>query len=512
MGLSTALKTAAVARMARGQAPLVRSSNSFIDRERRWKDVQALIARAVVSDPDIVFYFKAMALNNTLKRLQKVKSLAEEALVTLPGTLMPQRPLNTEQLALLASSGREAQLSVEGGQDPIDHPWFGSQTWDRALAGMGASLNAGGISGPRGEEAVSKTTAAITNLVAAWTDFQESYRATTLTGLGAESLFRTLAVQSSLSKTLQTLEMAPPDNRQTEYINQLAAGLSAVKTMSRDFSFSHRVHIQGGDQRVPQEFEVSPIVQSGNITGFSVRERKTGLGVSPALLNIKVLDQVLINQGSFLGGSKQVASISGSQLLLNSPVPEQAIVSLEIVPLAYIQLNELILRLTDQFFLDPVAQPGARRVNYLTEFSSLVGQINRLSGQQSQVSLLALSLYNLINSIDVPSARAESSLTRLSPLTPASYPVRLATLFAVGNPISSLLASRQIDLVKRARLILRTLKSEGWLRAHRELAEYGSLASVVSMSLQMATFDGVIAELNSDIRSSAEVFNAGVRA
>lgn len=512
MGLSTALKTAAVARMARGQDAIVRSPSSFLDRERRWETVRGLIARAVVADPDIAFYFKGVAINNALTALQKVKALAEEALITLPGTLIPQRPLSTRKLTALAKSGRAAQAVVKSGLDPRANPWFSGQAWDSILTDMGAALNAGEQTGPRGPEAESKFSKAIADLTSAWQDFSARYRIVVLLSLGSESAFRSVAVQSSLDKTLKTLEMDVPDTRQTEYINQLAAGLSSVKTMSRDFSFTRRLLVQAGTHTFPEEFRATPIIQSSTITGFTFTEARTGLPVPPSMLNIKVQDRVLINQAFLIGSSvKYVASISGSQITLNSPSSELEIRSLEILPLASIQLNELVIRLTAEFLLDPPTQPGARRVNYLTEFSSLVAQIQKLAQGKESIPVLALNLYNLANSIDVPSTKAASAFSQLSKLPASNYPARMAQLFLLGNPLSSLLSSRQTTLYKRARQITKMLRSEGWLRAHRELGISGSLSSILTMTASSATFEGTIAELQSSIRDSSEFYRAGVR-
>jgi hypothetical protein len=55
------------------------------------------------------------------------------------------------------------------------------------------------------------------------------------------------------------------------------------------------------------------------------------------------------------------------------------------------------------------------------------------------------------------------------------------------------------------------LRSEGWLRAARELARSGSLGSVLGMTSSSATFEGTIADLESSVRGSAEFYNAGIR-
>ena len=513
MGLSAALKSAAVARMAKGQDPLVRSPSSFIDTTTRWKNLQGLIARVIAANPDIVFYFKGVAASSALSSLLQVQAYATEALFLLSGTLQPQRPLNTMTLAALAKSGRAVEQAVTRGLDPSQSPWFSSAAWSTVMADLGSSLDAGGKTGPRGVEAETKLIKAIQNLQSAWDDYVKRYQVSIMMGIGSEEIVRSLAVQSSLAKTLTTLEMEPSAERQTEYVNQLMAGISAMKSMSQEFSFTSRFLIEDGTHKFPEGFRATPIVSNNMITGFSFTEVSTGLPVSPRLLNIDLGDVVSINT-AFLGiGGNSVGSISSSGITIN-PVPQQDVVSLRIESLAGTALATLVRELSNAYPLAPSNSPTLKRVDYVDEFSQVIAEIQQLAQTRESTSILAYQLFRLVSSIDEPSPEVTAAYSRLSQIPAPNYPVKISLLFFLFSPAFILFSeesAQRRNAFKNGRAILRLLKSEGWIRAYDLLARSGSIVSLLTIDAEAATYEGTIASLQNGVRKSTEFTIAGVR-
>ena len=509
MGLSQALKKAAVSRMARGNDPVVRSASSHVDSVTRWKDVQGLIARAVVADPDVVFYFRGLPIMQGLAALSAAKVAAEDALIALAGARLPQRELDTARLARLAKSGRDVEALVKQGVDPASLTWLSDAQWAGAFKEMGAALQSGSQVGPRGAEAKAKFDSALGELSAAWSKFGRYYRAMLNPSLGSESRIRAVAAQSALGKTLKTLEMSIPATRQTEFINQLAAGFSATKAMSQEFSFSRRLVIENETVTLPTGFAATAVMDSGSLVGFTRTESQTGNSVSGSLLNIAVGDRVFVNSSFFLG-EREVTAITSTGFSFGAvSLGEQQLHKVEVIPLSSLYYEPIVEQLIGGFVLGPSA--ASRRADYLQEFTARLSQIRGIPESPAEDILLSKTLYDFILSVDEPSVAATRAFTRLSVGLPGTqYAIKMSTLLALGNP-AFILSQASIPAFRRGRAILRMLKSEGWLRAYDEVRATGSLDTVFLMEDKDATYSTSVEELVSGIRGSSEMWNAGVR-
>lgn len=511
MGLSAALKAAAVARMARGQEPLVRSPSSQLDQELRWENTKGLIARAVVADPDVAYYFRGLVITKAIDSLLAVKEAAEDLLVSLAGTDLPQRPLNEERLQRLAKSGRKTEELVKGGLNGASLGWLSDPQWDAALREMGAALQSGNQVGPRGLEAQTSAQEALSRLESTWATFSKYLSCALNNDVGTPEQITSLAVRSALTKTLQTLEMSVPYERLTEYVNQAAAGFSATKAASQGFSFAHRILIIPGEQTYfPSGFSVSTGATGAWITEFRITEDKTGKTVSGSLLNIKSGDSVLVN-----GQDGSVSQVTNFGFTVSSGVfpAEERAYRLEVTPFPSFQaqlLREVVAKFPTEAVGQQLGLSGAAKVNYLEEFGKSVAEVKRMYSEPTQRPLLAQLLYNLVLSVDSPSVAATRAYSRIGGLPTRQYPQTMTTLLNISNPMYYL-GAEQGGAFLRGRELLRLLRTEGWLRAYSELSNSGSLSSILSMGPQDATYENMVSEMTRGIRNSEEMWNAGVR-
>ena len=265
-----------------------RGTRGRVDLDQRWEEIRQKVARAVVSDPDIVFYFAFLASNKARVLALDITALIEEMLTSAEGQRIPQKEVPDEAYSGILAAVDALTKVYNPTQELLEQVVREGSSFSKKY--LVPNYKQGTRFQKKGEEAASDLRKVRQALVPKW-GVLPSY----MSSLLRKNPLRVRDVRKSAlqvaTKGLQTTaEMRLPKEKASTYALQFIAGVAAVSALGREMDLFVRASFpQGGS---PQGFSVKEFeVDSGFVTKLQILDLAKNV-VSPRTLGIKKNDVV----------------------------------------------------------------------------------------------------------------------------------------------------------------------------------------------------------------------------
>jgi hypothetical protein len=279
-----------------------------------WKVSRARVARAIVADPDVLFYWAFLGSNKARARCLLVVSALEKMILASEGITLS----HTSELAVSASVQAATGLHqiAEKRGDISEATRIVLSEVEAEAKAMLPGIKQGTRLQEKGAEAQRKYSEARDELVALWEGlYLLLYPIQPSQGFLTHVRFLRAEAVRIPAKNLQTLtENTPSSDSMSSYVLQMLAGAASVAAMGREVDPFYRVHLDDGIAAFPADVAVhSPKIVGGFVTEFSTTPSLTQLGV-------QVGDRV-----SWGGATATVAAVGATAVLtsssLRAPIP-----------------------------------------------------------------------------------------------------------------------------------------------------------------------------------------------
>jgi len=275
----------AAARVSSGSFKSNRGVAGVQNVDEPWAEVQAKIARSLVSDPDTLIYMAYLCSNKASAVVREVLELLEDLILavegmkyTQPSPSSPARLQRMYSLTSRATTPSAAQLEalrVEGEKHLAEE--------------LIPAVSLKGRLQKRGGEASSAYGAAKADLLKKWPKMLKFMRR-----CSEERRMNTSVVgQTALSKPLEslgkTLEVGYTEEDAADYTVQLAAALAAIRAMGREFDVRYRVRLDD-TTTFPEGVSAEATYEDGAVSFID-------FGMNPKELAIRSGDAVLWGGG-----------------------------------------------------------------------------------------------------------------------------------------------------------------------------------------------------------------------
>jgi hypothetical protein len=270
------------------------------DAEKTWDLLAGKAARALISEPDLVFYFAYLHSNRTSAAIRRL-------LPTLDAVLAAAEGLNKEaaKVNVSESSLSFVRSAIGRSPDAANLAAIEQQVEGFLADELVPQIKTGSRLQKKGPEAKASYAAEKRKLLGGWKNARLLIDGTARGRQFTPSLVQQSASEVPLSSLEATLALPPPPTQLAEYTLQVAAALSAVKGMTREVHLMHRVLVD--DSSVfPVGIELSSTAKDGVIT-------RVELGFPPKVLGIRSGDEVFWGRGT-----ATVAAVDGEGIDLAS--------------------------------------------------------------------------------------------------------------------------------------------------------------------------------------------------
>jgi len=284
------------------------------DLEARWVEVRQKVARAVISDPDIVFYFAYLSSNRARKLAIELADHIAVLMSAVEGERLPQKkipPGATETLASLVSSatGVLQRGSTVPSTELLDQIRKEGLSFSKKY--LVPNFRQGRRIQRKGDDASRVLREEKAEIYRSWS-LLFTYITPLLSPTPAqESLIRREALALAMRSLQTTVDLEFPTERASDYALQMLAGLSSAAAMGREFDFFERVSIDQASQLSVEESEVV----EGFVTKITLYDR-AGAAVDPKLLGVRKGDIV-----RWLAYEAEITFVGGHISMKDSLIP-----------------------------------------------------------------------------------------------------------------------------------------------------------------------------------------------
>ena len=474
----------AAARMSSSRDAVEKGARGRTDLEARWVEVRQKVARAIVSDPDIVFYFVYLASNRARKMAIELAGHIATLMQAVEGQRLPQKdvPSNaTETLASLVSAASDV-LQLQNtlpSQELLDQIQKEGLAFSKKY--LVPNYKQGRSIQRKGADAGRVLQKERTAIYQSWPLLFVYVTSLLNTSPAQATLIRREALALAMESLQTTVNLEFPTDRASDYALQLLAGISSTTAMGRELDFFERVSVDQQSQLSVEESEVS----GGFVTKITLYDR-AGSIVDPKLLGVRKGDVV-----RWLAYTAEITFVNGHISMKNSQIPTGQVKVLDILSgpgKTYRdvkgQVKEAIFRL-----------PNTSKVQELLQGHN---------GTPAGVIALGKALGQAAYDLNGPSAELAKSLSRLGIEAVENHPTVAEALFAYDPIFLPATKSAALDT-------LDLLEEEGFDRAVELImqGDYGAffLATAV-MASHSLRFGAASTSFNSSIGSRT---HAGVR-
>lgn len=475
MAFTEAERRQAAAVMSSDQDVFSRRRDGSRDLDALWEKARCRLARTVISDPDVVFYWAFLSSNRARKRAIDVAILLEQMIAGAEGRRLQQQPLpDTTRVSVAAGSVGDAVASnATVSRQSVRRLRSTADDFVRAVL---PSISQNGRLQQKGQEAASSYSTAREALFKSWTDMRESLLACTSGVFWDEQVLRTAAVCTP-AENLDSLLQTPPDpENASAYTLYLLAGVSAVDAMSREVAPFWRVRVVPGEQEHPPGVSASQGATGGVVTavGFQVK----GSPVDPTVLGLREGDLVRWGVGTaVLSPSQDPALLSDSTIAEGEAGPLQ-VYSPESAE--YLEMRQAL----------------RGRIPQVPEVEEVERRTSQLEGASAaETRDLVAYLASLVLLLHEATSETSSVLARLG-----------AEVEAQGDSLAAVLLTYdptfRTETQSAGKAALDYLRSEGFTRAESLLLDL-RLPEVLQLEAQDATYSGRLGRATSELSIAA---------
>ena len=496
---SDAERLAASARMTSEPMKTVRGKGAAQNVEERWRVVRGRVARAIVSDPDVVGYFRSFSATQVTTRLTAFQKTFDTFAARLAALALPEptgTPASSEDLSLAASAALD---KLRGG--------FDQDSIDRVLKEAGSLLrkevprtSVRGTVVPRGEEARKLYIETAKQLADEWEQLLDLISTVRTTNFGTPSIVQSVALEAPLANLQKTADLGVPADQEGAYASQLLAGFSAVSSLSRPLRFGMKAHyIKTGDVHFPEDVRITPVRDVSDPDRIVGLRFSISLGGGPfvpmdaALLRLRSeQDVVEINRGN---DGQTISSINGDTVLLGgNDIRAKEVQEIRVMSGSWALLDFYSSQLIDSF---PIGDPGLvtnPRTGGLSDFSDLRRVVSAVPESRAEVGdIMAYAAQLQILLFGDGSLSQETlAIIMLAGVNNLVSERRLArSTFPIASRLMTFLGVLyySIQSIHTGRSILSMLRSEGFDRAV-DLLKSGDLDEVMQMPAAHASYAG----------------------
>jgi len=483
-------RTQAAARMSSDPNSVVRGSRGRRDQAIPWQTTKRRLARALIADTDVAFFFLYLASNRARKDTIALATNINQVIQALEGILYPQPLVSDTDSKYLVDTLDTIWEQVSNGGVPYEAMMtrMEEEAGEFVQSSILPTVRTGRRLQTKGAEAAKSFSESRENVVSGWPSLMVLVSRLAKSILFTVDTVRPLALETPVSSLKKTAEMTFPPEQARQYTLQLLAGQSAVSAMNRDLDLFYRYR-DLEDDVFPTGISVEELEEvDGFITRLQLKNMSDAV-VDPRLLGIRAKD--LVTAYPYEDTVKYVGS---DFILLNGTIPTGT--SMEGVAIES-SAGRAKTSLRESMFNHMSTLPGVQAIDDLMR--SLEGR----SIPEVKKSLLELSEISAqLHPID---SDTEQVLERFG-LDPATPTTTLSDSLLEYSP-SFLLKTKAAGLNA-----LDLLRDDGFDRAEEYLIR-GEIDEVIGMTYQDASYTGKFSESASDLAKGLSILqrSLGVR-
>lgn len=241
MGFSSDATTAAAARMSSSQDTLSKGKRGQVDQDAIWLTERGRLARAIVADPDIVFYYVWLCTNRLRVLVMQVEDLLEEMIIGAEGKKFEQPVASTDSSALSRVVQTSTSVVSEGGApDSALISQITSTANSYIKRSLLPNISSNGRLQVKGAEAESKYSTAKASVLKLWPDVLQLKQQCSRSSLVTPTLLKSEALQVPLANLQTAAETTWDSKSASAYTLQVIAGIAAVQAMDVTIDMSSR--------------------------------------------------------------------------------------------------------------------------------------------------------------------------------------------------------------------------------------------------------------------------------
>lgn len=287
--------------------------------EERWQSSKERAARALISDPDLFFFFAFLSSNKARRLAIDLSDMLGQMIMAVEGRRLTQIAVPVEASSGLRQMSGILSTVVRGGTTPSDELIAQlKREADAYTKGyLLPNVKTGGRLQPKGAEAASAYATAKKEVFAGWPRMFTYVRSLRARNPLALALTKPAALRMPSTSVQGTAGIEFPPDQASEYTLQLLASIAAVEAMSRPIDPFVRVRTTAEGS-----FPVTGVTvqEAGSSAGFVTAFRVVsadGSTVDPRKLGIRPKDLV-----RWLSSPAEVSAVGAETVLLtNSEIP-----------------------------------------------------------------------------------------------------------------------------------------------------------------------------------------------
>jgi hypothetical protein len=351
----------AAARVSSATVGASRGPGGYRSVDGEWEKLRGKLARALVSDPDLVTYFAYLASNRACALAQKAAAQLCSMAVSVEGWKYAQveaKPPTQLQKTLATVTTRDTFSAADASR-------LSTEVNTYIAAELIPKITKGGRLQTRGTEAYSDYRKTRDELIVTWKKLRQALAASSGTRFFTEAPLRNVALSvplAALDATASLLDQA----KLTDFTVQLAAAGAAVAAMGRRVGLKTRLCT--GPTEFPGEVTVNATIESGTVAEITMVP-------APALLGIKPGDSVVSTDGK----TATVSAVGDAGITLSASTITSISEGVSVFSAAYLQWETFALALDAPYaempseaqLLSEVRRkesPSAARIRGLMEF------------------------------------------------------------------------------------------------------------------------------------------------
>lgn len=340
--------------------------------ESDWESQQRRIARALVSDPDLVIYFAWLASNRACALAQSVAKQLCELAVLVEGWKYPA-------VAVAEPVRLKRALSTLAARDTVteaDVARLAAETDAYIRGELVPKVARNGRVQPRGEEALSSYTGLRSKVELGWRKLRRALADATSSRVFTREVVRGVALRTPLAALGATADLLDPA-RLTDFTVQLAAASAAVAACGRNVDL--RLRLRVGEDDFPGGVVATAVVADNAVV-------RVELSVSPLDLGVRSGDTVRWN-----GGQTIVVGVDAEGIDLADGAITASGRVLDVLSTAYLAWERALDDTNDLYIAMPgetevVAELRAREDRSAARIVALVEYLVKLAAQLDGVT------------------------------------------------------------------------------------------------------------------------------
>jgi hypothetical protein len=320
MGIKESALLAAAARTSSAPAGASRGPGGYRSVDNEWEKMRGTLARALVSDPDLVMYFAYLVSNRACTLAQKAAAQLCDMAVSVEGWKYPQAaaaPPTQLQKTLATVTSRNVLSAADAAR-------LSDEVTSYVTTELLPKITKGGRMQPRGVEAYANYRATRDELVGTWKRLRQALADASGTRFCTEVPLRNVALGVPLAALNATSGLLD-QGKLTDFTIQLAAAGAAVAAMGRRVSL--KVRLRTGPEEFPGGGATASAVTEG---GVVVRIQTSP---APTLLGIKPGDAVVSADGK----TATVSTVGEAEFSLSSSTLTSIEGGVSVLSAAYVQ-------------------------------------------------------------------------------------------------------------------------------------------------------------------------------